>query len=84
MGWLCIDVDMVPHKGLPPEDSETSHSPDHVPSTTQMGQVRIWKISDYQSKSGRIWSLGSNIVASGRSKTRLQSPIHKIKAIKYP
>ena len=41
-----------------PEDPETSHSPDHLPSTTQMGQVRIWKISDYQSKSGRIWSLG--------------------------
>ena len=50
-------------KGLPPEDPERSHSPDHVPSTTQMGQVRIWKISDYQSKSGRIWSLGSNRVA---------------------
>ena len=34
-------------KGLPLEDPEASHSPDHVPSTTQMGQFLIWKIYDY-------------------------------------
>ena len=45
---------LVTSKGLPPEDPETSHSPDHVvPSTTQMGQVRIWEISDYLSKLNR-------------------------------
>jgi hypothetical protein len=41
---------------LQPEDPETSH-----PSATQMGHVRIWQISDHQSKSGRR-------VASSRKK----------------
>ena len=40
-------------KGLLPEDPETSHSPHHVPSATQMGHVRIWKISQGMSQSGR-------------------------------
>ena len=50
-------------KGLPPEDPVASHSPDHVPSATQMGQVRIWQICDYQSKSGRKWEHGRIEVA---------------------
>ena len=45
-------------KHLPPENPMASYSPNHVPSATQMGQVRIWQICDYQSKSGRKWDQG--------------------------
>ena len=41
------------HQGAPTGRSRASHYPHHVPSTTQMGQVRIRKIRDDQSKSGR-------------------------------
>ena len=47
-------------QGAPTGRSRGTHSPDHVPSTTQMGQVRIWEISDYLSKSG---SLGNSLTA---------------------
>ena len=44
-----------------------------------MGQVRIWKISDYQSKSGRDWEHGR--IES--QKNRLQCLIHKMKVVKF-
>ena len=50
---VCLKIEIwFITKGLPPEDPGISHSPQHVPSATQMGQGRIRKIVDYQSKSG--------------------------------
>jgi hypothetical protein len=40
--FLCwINLFGAKTKGLQMEDPEISHSPDHVPSVTQMGQVHI-------------------------------------------
>ena len=51
--WVEISYYFADYKGLLPEDPETSHSPHHVPSATQMGHVRIWEISQGMSQSGR-------------------------------